>query len=81
VAPRSPSSPVRNALKKRVNVLNHVAYRVTDLAAEAQRLRGAGCLRSNVAGQRAHGIGGPAQRLVHAGPHQSLQDWGQAANG
>jgi len=42
VAPRSPASPVRNALKKRVNVLNHVAYRVADLAAEAQRLRGAG---------------------------------------
>ena len=79
MAPRSTSSPVRNALKKRVNVLNHVAYRVADLAAEAQRC--AGCLRSNVAGQRAHVIGGPAQRLVHAGPHQSLQDWGQAANG
>lgn len=42
VAPRSPSSPVRNALKKRVNVLNHVAYRVADLAAEAQRLRQVG---------------------------------------
>jgi methylmalonyl-CoA/ethylmalonyl-CoA epimerase len=42
VAPRSPSSPVRNALRKRVNVLNHVAYRVADLAAEAQRLRQVG---------------------------------------
>ncbi len=42
VAPRSPGSPVCNALKKRVNIFNHIAYRVADLAAEATRLRQAG---------------------------------------
>jgi methylmalonyl-CoA/ethylmalonyl-CoA epimerase len=42
VAPRSPDSPVRNALRKRVNVLNHVAYRVADLGREAKRLEQAG---------------------------------------
>jgi methylmalonyl-CoA/ethylmalonyl-CoA epimerase len=35
VAPRSPESPVRNAL-------NHIAYRVADLATEAKRLQQAG---------------------------------------
>jgi ATP-dependent exoDNAse (exonuclease V) alpha subunit len=29
---------------------------------------------ANGSGQRARLIGGPAQRLVYAGPHQSLQD-------
>src|SRR4051794_4408635 len=42
IAPRSPDSPVRTALKKRVNILNHVAYRVADLACEAERLQGQG---------------------------------------
>jgi methylmalonyl-CoA/ethylmalonyl-CoA epimerase len=42
IAPRSPQSPVRSALKKRVNILNHVAYRVTNLADEAGRLQGQG---------------------------------------
>lgn len=42
VAPRSPGSPVRNALKKRINVFNHIAYRVADLATEAKRLQRAG---------------------------------------
>ncbi len=39
VAPRSSASPVSRALKERVNVLNHVAYLVDDLAREAARLR------------------------------------------
>lgn len=39
VAPRSADSPVRNALKRGVNILNHIAYRVDDLAAEGARLR------------------------------------------
>lgn len=42
VAPRSPESPVRNALKRRINVFNHIAYRVADLATEAKRLQQAG---------------------------------------
>lgn len=42
VAPRSSASPVANALKKRVNVLNHVAYRVSNLEREAARLEQGG---------------------------------------
>lgn len=42
VAPRSVDSPVRNALKRRINVFNHIAYRVVDLATEAKRLQQAG---------------------------------------
>lgn len=42
VAPRSALSPVRNALRKRINILNHVAYRVADLGREARRLQRAG---------------------------------------
>ena len=42
IAPRSPASPVRTALKKRVNIINHVAYRVSDLASEADRLSAQG---------------------------------------
>lgn len=44
VAPRSPASPVRRALAEGVNIVNHTAYRVADLAAEAARLRRAGFL-------------------------------------
>jgi methylmalonyl-CoA/ethylmalonyl-CoA epimerase len=42
VAPRSALSPVRNALKRRVNIFNHVAYRVASLADQAACLRAAG---------------------------------------
>lgn len=42
VAPRSALSPVRNALKRRVNIFNHVAYRVASLADHAACLRAAG---------------------------------------
>ena len=42
VEPRSALSPVRNALKRRVNVFNHVAYRVASLANQAACLRAAG---------------------------------------
>src|SRR5262245_24351511 len=42
VAPRSEQSPVRNALKRQVNIFNHVAYRVVDLASAAVRMRQAG---------------------------------------
>jgi methylmalonyl-CoA/ethylmalonyl-CoA epimerase len=42
VAPRSPRSPVRNALNRRINVINHIAYRVVDLASHAERLKDAG---------------------------------------
>ena len=42
VAPRSALSPVRHALKRRVNIFNHVAYRVASLAGNAACLRAAG---------------------------------------
>ena len=42
VAPRSALSPVRNALKRRVNVFNHVAYRVGEPREQAACLRAAG---------------------------------------
>lgn len=42
VAPLSDRSPVRAVLSKRINVLNHVAYLVSDLAAEGARLVTAG---------------------------------------
>jgi methylmalonyl-CoA/ethylmalonyl-CoA epimerase len=42
VAPRSPRSPVRNALNRRINVFNHIAYRVTDLGCHAARLKEVG---------------------------------------
>lgn len=42
VAPRSEESPVRRALADGVNIVNHTAYLVADLAAEAKRLRQAG---------------------------------------
>lgn len=42
VAPLSERSPVRAVLAKRVNVLNHIAYRVDALAPHAARLLAAG---------------------------------------
>jgi len=39
--PLDDKSPVYRALKSRTNILNHVAYRVADLAAGAARLRAA----------------------------------------
>jgi methylmalonyl-CoA/ethylmalonyl-CoA epimerase len=42
VAPRSAASPVRRALADGVNIVNHTAYLVKDLAAERLRLRAAG---------------------------------------
>ena len=39
VAPLSPSSPIASVLSRKINVLNHLAYLVEDLAANAARLR------------------------------------------
>jgi methylmalonyl-CoA/ethylmalonyl-CoA epimerase len=38
VAPLSPASPITRVLAKKINVLNHLAYLVGDLAADASRL-------------------------------------------
>jgi methylmalonyl-CoA/ethylmalonyl-CoA epimerase len=42
VAPLSPDSPVRRALREGVNIVNHTAYLVDGLAVHAQRLRASG---------------------------------------
>ena len=42
VAPLSPDSPITRVLSKKVNVLNHVAYLVDDLADQGARLVAAG---------------------------------------
>jgi methylmalonyl-CoA/ethylmalonyl-CoA epimerase len=39
VAPLSPSSPIARVLSRKINVLNHLAYLVDDLAANGARLR------------------------------------------
>ena len=44
VAPLSAHSPVRRALADGVNIVNHTAYLVADLAGQAARLRRAGFL-------------------------------------
>ncbi len=44
VAPLSAQSPVRRALADGVNIVNHTAYLVADLAQEAARLRRLGFL-------------------------------------
>jgi methylmalonyl-CoA/ethylmalonyl-CoA epimerase len=38
VAPLTPRSPITRVLSKKINVLNHLAYLVDDLRAEAARL-------------------------------------------
>jgi methylmalonyl-CoA/ethylmalonyl-CoA epimerase len=50
VAPLSPSSPITRVLSKKVNVLNHLAYLVEDLPANAARLLAMGFVQ--VAGAR-----------------------------
>jgi methylmalonyl-CoA/ethylmalonyl-CoA epimerase len=42
VAPLSDRSPVRGVLERKINVLNHIAYLVDGLQAEASRLQAAG---------------------------------------
>ena len=42
IAPLSERSPIRRVLSKKVNVLNHVAYLVDDIATHAVRLTGLG---------------------------------------
>lgn len=44
IAPVSDTAPVRQALKQRRDVVNHLAYLCGDLAAERERLREIGCL-------------------------------------
>ena len=44
VAPLSDDAPIKQALCKGQNLLNHVAYRTPDLAAAAAVLRGQGCI-------------------------------------
>lgn len=44
VAPLGEGNPVSGALSSGKAILNHVAYRVADIRAEAERLRATGCI-------------------------------------
>lgn len=44
IAPTDERSPVNEALRQGKNILNHVAYTVSSVAEEAERLRQRGCL-------------------------------------
>jgi methylmalonyl-CoA/ethylmalonyl-CoA epimerase len=56
IAPFGDDSPINNALKDHINILNHMAYLVSDLEAEAMRFRLAGAVPT-----------GPAQPAVAYG--------------
>jgi methylmalonyl-CoA/ethylmalonyl-CoA epimerase len=43
IAPLGDQSPVTNAMKSGKNILNHVAYLVSNLEAEGEKLRDKGC--------------------------------------
>ncbi|MBS1800277.1 MAG: VOC family protein [Acidobacteria bacterium] len=49
IAPLSDASPVRTALKRGINILNHVAYLTSDLDAEADRLQQMGSMMAGPA--------------------------------
>lgn len=57
IAPLGDQSPVKGALSARRNILNHVAYLVSDLPAESSRLRSAG----------ARSTGRPKPAVAYAG--------------
>lgn len=57
VAPLGEGSPVAKALSDRINILNHVAYVVSDLNTEASRLRTLGAVPTGEA-QPAKAYGG-----------------------
>ena len=44
IAPTSETSPIQRALKSRRDVLNHLAYLSSDIAADGERLRSQGCM-------------------------------------
>jgi methylmalonyl-CoA/ethylmalonyl-CoA epimerase len=44
LAPLNEQSPINSALSKGTTILNHIAFRVTSIDAEAERLCGLGCL-------------------------------------
>ncbi|MDE1176990.1 MAG: VOC family protein [Edaphobacter sp.] len=49
IAPLGEASPVQTALKRGINILNHVAYLTADLDAEAKRLEALGSLMAGPA--------------------------------
>jgi methylmalonyl-CoA/ethylmalonyl-CoA epimerase len=49
IAPLGEASPVLTALKRGINILNHVAYLTPDLDAEARRLEGMGSIMAGPA--------------------------------
>ena len=44
IAPLGPGSPIAQALRRGQRILNHIAYRVPDLRAAAERLQAQGCM-------------------------------------
>jgi methylmalonyl-CoA/ethylmalonyl-CoA epimerase len=63
ISPLGPASPVSAALRGSKNILNHLAYRVENLAEAAQKLRESGCLAA----------GNPKPALAYCGA--SVQFW------
>jgi len=59
ISPRGETSPVAKALKSGNNILNHVAYLVSDLATEATRVRAAGAVP----------LGEPKPAIAYSGAH------------
>jgi methylmalonyl-CoA/ethylmalonyl-CoA epimerase len=49
ISPRGEASPVATALKRGINILNHVAYLTKDLDADAQRLQERGSMMAGPA--------------------------------
>lgn len=67
VAPLSDHSPVRRALADGVNIVNHTAYLVADLAGEAKRLRAAGFLPTSAPKPAVAYGGKPIQFFISRG--------------
>lgn len=49
ISPLGEASPVNTALKRGINILNHVAYLTADLDADAQRFEGRGAMMAGPA--------------------------------
>jgi methylmalonyl-CoA/ethylmalonyl-CoA epimerase len=49
ISPLGEASPVNTALKRGINILNHVAYLTPNLEADAQRLQGGGSMMAGPA--------------------------------
>jgi methylmalonyl-CoA/ethylmalonyl-CoA epimerase len=64
IAPFGEGSPISNVLTNRVNILNHIAYSVADLEAEASRLAASGAVPTGPA-QPAMAYGGKSVQFFY----------------